>query len=448
MKKLARALGAHLGEFSARYEGKYYGRHRALVTDVQDPKHLGRIRIKIPSIMGAVETGWCWPTSGGSNNSGAPSGFFMLPSPGDMVWAEFEQGDSRNPPLWSSGPWSSKAIPDHSRALPDLSDQGIKGIGTTIPASSFDPEGYGKVYGWQMPSGSRVEFDESDGQSRLFIHHHSGSHIEILSDGTFNLGSAAGMRVQVSGGSLREYVAQSAEKEIEGLYTRVVKGSVIDQSHGDRATLTEGSVTETASSKNTRIQGDHESTLVGSSLTSVGGNHRVTVGGQSVVYCQNDIQLQAGGLGSLVGQNSAANGGVPTQTAAELIGYNGHTHVTSRDATGIAGRADLDLDGTLLSGVLAVYASEIEQAGLHLSAPGLVVLNALGTVQLGGNTAISPVWKGIEASTLWSSLLVWLDTHIHPAPGGATSPVLPVAASTLALGSLVSSCPSTKVFTE
>ena len=41
--------------------GRFFGKYRGLVTDNQDPLNLGRIRAKVPELLGDVETGWALP---------------------------------------------------------------------------------------------------------------------------------------------------------------------------------------------------------------------------------------------------------------------------------------------------------------------------------------------------------------------------------------------------
>ena len=46
----------------------FYGKYRGVVTDNQDPLMIGRIRAKVPDVMGDLESGWATPCApfGGS----------------------------------------------------------------------------------------------------------------------------------------------------------------------------------------------------------------------------------------------------------------------------------------------------------------------------------------------------------------------------------------------
>ncbi|MBU0596503.1 phage baseplate assembly protein V, partial [Candidatus Bipolaricaulota bacterium] len=69
---------------------RHYGKHRAIVTDNEDPRGLGRIRARVPEVLGDVETGWALPCS---PYAGDGAGLYAVPDPGAGVWIEFEAGD-------------------------------------------------------------------------------------------------------------------------------------------------------------------------------------------------------------------------------------------------------------------------------------------------------------------------------------------------------------------
>ena len=81
----------------------FYGKYRGTVSDNKDPLMLGRIRAKVPDVMGDLESGWAMPCApfGGSG-----TGFFALPTVGAGVWIEFEHGDPEYP-IWSGCWWGS-----------------------------------------------------------------------------------------------------------------------------------------------------------------------------------------------------------------------------------------------------------------------------------------------------------------------------------------------------
>ena len=86
---------------------RFFGKYRGLVTDNQDPSSLGRIRAKVPEILGDVDTGWALPAAPYSGNG---SGVYTVPSAGAGVWIEFESGDVSRP-IWTGCWWGSNQLP-------------------------------------------------------------------------------------------------------------------------------------------------------------------------------------------------------------------------------------------------------------------------------------------------------------------------------------------------
>ena len=64
---------------------EFYGKYRAIVTNINDPEKRGRIKVKCPYVTGDNETGWC--------EACVPFGEFSLPALNEGVWVEFEHGD-------------------------------------------------------------------------------------------------------------------------------------------------------------------------------------------------------------------------------------------------------------------------------------------------------------------------------------------------------------------
>jgi uncharacterized protein involved in type VI secretion and phage assembly len=98
---------------------RHYGKYRGIVTDNGDPKKLGRLRARVPEILGDVETGWALPCA---PYAGHQSGAFTVPSAGTGVWIEFESGVVSRP-IWSGCWWGAGDVPTDeggADATPDL----------------------------------------------------------------------------------------------------------------------------------------------------------------------------------------------------------------------------------------------------------------------------------------------------------------------------------------
>lgn len=98
-------------------ERSFYGKYRGLVVDNADPENLGRLRVKVPSVLGSdVVTGWatpCVPYGGAANQ-----GLLAIPEVDAGVWIEFEEGDLEFP-LWVGTYWTK---PGGDSELPKPND--------------------------------------------------------------------------------------------------------------------------------------------------------------------------------------------------------------------------------------------------------------------------------------------------------------------------------------
>ena len=170
-----------LAKLIDKVENRYYGKYRGFVTDNNDPDNLGRIKAKVPQLLGDQETGWCLPCIpyGGAQEQG----FFALPQmpkdpdKGAGVWIEFEGGDLSHP-IWSGTWWSSGEVPESATAAM-------------------------KVF--KTKNGHKIIID--DDKDVIEITHSSGSNLKIDSNGILlkngsNKIELTGSSVSINGGSL------------------------------------------------------------------------------------------------------------------------------------------------------------------------------------------------------------------------------------------------------
>ena len=90
-----------------RMADRYYGKYRGIVTDNSDPSNLGRIKAKVPEVLGDIETGWAWPCA---PFAGKNVGQFTVPPADAGVWIEFEAGDVSRP-IWVGCWWADNELP-------------------------------------------------------------------------------------------------------------------------------------------------------------------------------------------------------------------------------------------------------------------------------------------------------------------------------------------------
>lgn len=110
---MTNTLEHHVERLVERAGTSYYGKYRGIVSDVDDPDNLCRIRATVPAILGEHACGWALPAApfGGDGH-----GVVMLPKPGSGVWIEFEAG-RLDAPIWSGAWWAGGQRPSPQGAL-------------------------------------------------------------------------------------------------------------------------------------------------------------------------------------------------------------------------------------------------------------------------------------------------------------------------------------------
>jgi uncharacterized protein involved in type VI secretion and phage assembly len=89
----------------------YFGKYRGTVSDNSDSTSRGRLKVKVPAVLGDLEV-WAMPCV---PYAGDGVGFYSLPPQGAGVWVEFEAGDPSYP-IWTGCFWADGEIPDSNDA--------------------------------------------------------------------------------------------------------------------------------------------------------------------------------------------------------------------------------------------------------------------------------------------------------------------------------------------
>ena len=202
-----------LTQVAREVERKYYGKYRGFVADNADPEQRGRLRLKVPSVLGDSVTGWALPCLpfGGLKDQG----LFLVPEVDAQVWVEFEEGEVSQP-LWTGTFWQAQGDPPAEAALDEPTTRLLK-----------------------TPSGHLVQFDDADGEERLFVQHPAGTELEIDSAGTVALTDAGGNTVTLD--------AEAGELVIEdangNTLTLDANGTVIEDSNGNKIEMAAAGIT-------------------------------------------------------------------------------------------------------------------------------------------------------------------------------------------------------------
>lgn len=87
--------------------GHFFGKYRGTVIDNADKSNRGRLKVRVPAVLGSVES-WAMPCV---PYAGKSVGFYSLPQAGTGVWVEFEAGDPSYP-IWTGCFWGDNELPD------------------------------------------------------------------------------------------------------------------------------------------------------------------------------------------------------------------------------------------------------------------------------------------------------------------------------------------------
>jgi uncharacterized protein involved in type VI secretion and phage assembly len=163
----------------------FYGKYRGVVTKIDDPKQIGRVRAMVPDVMGDKESGWAMPSVPFGGNG---MGFFALPKVRAGVWIEFECGDP-DYPIWS-GCWFGSKAEMPPVLLTEPPDPAFKKV-------LLKTEGGHSILLDDKPGKSGITLETSDGQKVVI----SATGIEIDNGQGASI-KLTGRKVSVNGDAL------------------------------------------------------------------------------------------------------------------------------------------------------------------------------------------------------------------------------------------------------
>jgi uncharacterized protein involved in type VI secretion and phage assembly len=153
-------------DLARRAQDKYYGKYRGFVASNNDPDQLGRLRLRIPSVLGTEVTDWALPCLPFGGTTGL--GWFMIPEQDAQVWVEFEEGELRRP-IWVGTFWQKR--------------------GDTPTAAKKTPPTTRLL---QTPAGHILQLDDEHSKEQIRLHHAGGAELLIDENGTITITDQAG----------------------------------------------------------------------------------------------------------------------------------------------------------------------------------------------------------------------------------------------------------------
>lgn len=139
----------------------FFGKYRGIVTDNMDPQMIGRIRARVPDVMGEQESGWGMPCA---HLGGSGMGFFSIPEVGSGVRIKFERGDP-DYPIWSGCWWGPAAEMPPTLLAPSPPS------GRVMPKNrggAYNPSGRHAWCGWNHAGDLQRTEDQAHGSGHRY----------------------------------------------------------------------------------------------------------------------------------------------------------------------------------------------------------------------------------------------------------------------------------------
>ncbi len=189
----------------------YYGKYRGFVVDNQDPENLGRIKLKVPSLLGETVSGWALPCV---PFAGIDQGLYLIPEIDSQIWVEFEAGDL-NLPIWTGMFWRTDELPEEAQ--------------TTEQTSRL----------LKTPAGHRLQFDDEDGSEKIILHHSADAEIVMDDNGSILLTDSADNKVIMDAENQSIIIDDANGNQL----TMDSSGIVVEDSNGNKITMDSGGIT-------------------------------------------------------------------------------------------------------------------------------------------------------------------------------------------------------------
>ena len=201
-----------LVQVAKRVQTKYFGKYRGFVVDNADPMHIGRLKLKVPSVLGTTELDWalpCLPFGGLADH-----GLFSVPEPDAQVWVEFEEGELSQP-IWTGTFWQKA---DESPAEAQL-----------------DPP---TTRVFKTPAGHLLQFDDEADKEKVLLHHVSGAELSIDEKGIVVLTDAAGSTITLDADAEEVVVAEASGNTL----SMTSSGITVEDANGNKIEMASGGI--------------------------------------------------------------------------------------------------------------------------------------------------------------------------------------------------------------
>jgi len=208
-----------------RVERRFHGKYRGIVVDNADPEQLGRLRLRVPSVLGQdVVTGWALPCVpyGGENDQG----MLFIPEVGAGAWVEFEEGDLEYP-IWVGTFWSK---PGGTSELPRPNDS------NGAEQSSVQDPPSGKII--KTLKGHTLQFEDKDNDESVMLIEGKHGHVVVMNqDGVSVTDGVNGHKVVLDSNGIHISDGKTSGNEVV-----MDSGGVVVKTSGTQALVTSSGV--------------------------------------------------------------------------------------------------------------------------------------------------------------------------------------------------------------
>jgi len=206
MKRILMHLARYLGLY--RHIGaKHFGKYRGEVIDNNDPQKLGRLKLRIPSVLGGQITDWALPCLPYVDDP--HQGMFIIPEVNAQIWVEFEEGNILSP-IW---------------------------VGSTRALLSSSPE-----YTCKDKLSKCCQFvqcEDAVGKEFIRLHHPTNSEMVLEPNGSISLKDASGA-VLIMNAETNEIIVEDSNSNV---LTMNSSGAKVEDSNGNVIEMASDGVT-------------------------------------------------------------------------------------------------------------------------------------------------------------------------------------------------------------
>jgi uncharacterized protein involved in type VI secretion and phage assembly len=185
-----------------------------------DPEQRGRLRLRVPSILGEEQTAWampCVPFGGAKGH-----GLFLIPEIGAQMWVEFEEGDPALP-IWVGTFWQQSS---------DVPGEAVENAAPTTRLL-------------KTVAGHLLRFDDKKDAERFTLSHPAGASLTIDEKGTVVITDAKGASVTFDADQGRILIADANDNTA----TLSSAGVVIEDANGNKIEMASAGITVSGASQ-------------------------------------------------------------------------------------------------------------------------------------------------------------------------------------------------------